>query len=210
MNRTVAALLCLIAAGLMLNGCATLNGTTPFRYQPSMISGEPSRARLGVDVFADIRPSGDRSATKDITDVDEKVTEKVIEDLRSSDLFPSVSFPSRKDRDQIVVKGDIKRFYWKRVTCPIAYIPLLDLLTYLGIPIYRIEGIAELRLQWVSASTGKVLADYDKSAHRRVIASIYNMKAGEAGAELADAFRDVMKQVKEAAAADIRSGRLAD
>lgn len=196
------------SVAVLLQGCATLVGSVPFRYVPSLAGGEPIPLRLGMERLVDKRPDGDRSATDSITDVDEKVTAKLLEDFRTSQIFTAVDFPVRRDTDDLILKGEIKRFYWKLTPNPIVFIPIINLVIYFGVPVNDLEGIANLRVQLVSSKTGKVVAEYDKSSTRTASFSIYNMKAGEAGSELADAFRDVVKQIKDAILVDAKAGRV--
>ena len=198
-----------VSLALLLQGCATLVGTVPFKYVPSLASGEPVSLRLGMEKLVDKRPDGDRSATESIPDVDEKVTAKLLEDFRSSQMFTMVDFPIQGDKDDLILKGEIKRFYWKLTPSPIVFIPIINLLIYFGIPVHEAEGVATLRVQLVSAKTGQTMAEYEKTSTRTATFSIYNLKAGEAGSELADAFRDVAKQIKDAIVADGKAGRLA-
>lgn len=197
-----------LVAMSLTTGCATLNGTIPFRYVPSLPSAKPDKTvNLGVEKLLDNRPKDDREATDAITDVDEKVTAKLIEDFRSSQIFTSVDFPVEK-KDDLVLKGQIKRFYWKLTPSPIIFIPLLNLVIYFGIPIYDIESVAELQVQFVNPKTGQSLAEYNKSSTKTQSYTLYNFKAGEAGAELAEAFREVSKQIKDAIISDLKSDRL--
>ena len=209
-NRVRVRLLALVVSlALLLQGCATLVGTVPFKYVPSLATGEPFSLRLGMERLVDKRPDGDRSATESIPDVDEKVTAKFLEDFRSSQMFIAVDFPVQGDKDDVVLKGEIMRFYWKLTPNPIAFIPIINLLVYFGLPVHEAEGVATLRVQLVSVKTGQTMAEYEKTSTRTASFSIYNFKAGEAGSELADAFRDVAKQIKDAIVTDGKAGRLA-
>ncbi len=78
---------------LFLQGCATLNGSVPFKYVPSLASAEPTDLHVGMEKFVDKRPQEDFKCTKSIADVDEKVTAKFLEDFRSSQIFTTVDFP---------------------------------------------------------------------------------------------------------------------
>ncbi len=209
-NRSrLRALASVLSLALLLQGCATLVGSVPFKYVPSLAGGEPLNVRLGMEKLVDKRPDEDRSATESITDVDEKVTAKILEDFRSSQMFAAVDFPIQGDKDDLVLKGEIKRFYWKLTPSPIVFIPIINLLIYFGIPINEAEGVASLRVQLVRAKTGQPIAEYEKSSTRTATYTLYNLKAGEVGSELADAFRDVAKQIKDAILADGKAGRLA-
>lgn len=202
-NNTLTPLL-----GILLAGCATLKGSTPFRYVPSLAVGEPVGLSVGVQKLEDKRPDDDRSVTQGIVDVDEKVTAKVSEDLRASQVFKALDFPIRREKNEVILKGEIKRFYWKLSPNPIALIPVANLIVYFGVPVNRLEGIASLRVQLVNSRTGLTIAEYEKTSTRTERSTLYTFKAGEAGSELAEAFRDVMKLIKDAIASDAKAGRL--
>lgn len=204
-NTTVVAVLVLVISAA---GCATLKGSSPFRYVPSLAVAEPVDWTVGVQKLEDKRPDDDRSATHSIPDIDDKVTAKVIEDLRVSRVFRAVEFPSKSEKNDVIVKGEIKRFYWKLTPNPIALIPVANFAVYFGAPVNRLEGIATLRVQLVNSRTGVTIAEYEKTSTRTDRSTLYELKAGEIGSELAEAFRDVMKQIKDAIAADAKAGRL--
>ena len=204
MKRIILALCCL----LLMSGCSTLNGSVPFRYVPSLSTMPQNDAAIGMDKFVDSRPADDREVTKAIPDVDEKVTSKVLEDFRSSGMFARVDFPARADKDAFIVKGEIKRFYWKTKHNPIKFIPFVNLLLLLGITSYNIEAVVDLKVQILDAKTGAVLSEYDKTSTKTESATLYDNKSGESGAELAEAFREVVKQIKDGIAGDIKSGKI--
>jgi hypothetical protein len=192
----------------LVSGCSTLNGSVPFRYVPSLSTMQQNSAVLGVEKFVDSRPVDDQEVTKSIPDIDEKVTVKVLEDFRSSGMFAGVDFPTRRDKDDLIVKGEIKRFYWKTKHNPIKFIPIVNLLLLLGITSYNIEAVVELKVQILDARTGAVLSEYDKTSTKTDSATLYDIKSGESGSELAEAFREVVKQIKDGMAGDIKNGKL--
>jgi len=169
---------------------------------------EQSNARIGMGKFVDVRPDDDKKATDNITDVDEKVTAKFLEDFRTSRMFSSVDFPALRDKDSLILKGEIKRFYWKTNHNPIKFIPVVNLLMLLGITSYEIEAVVDLKVQAIDPRTGAVLAEYEKTSTKKDSGTLYNSRSGESGAELAEAFRDVSKQIKEAIASDILKGKI--
>jgi hypothetical protein len=169
---------------------------------------EQNDAVLGMEKFADSRPADDKEVTKGIPDIDEKVTAKVLDDFRSSGMFARVDFPARRDKDDLIVKGDIKRFYWKTNHNPIKFIPIVNLLLLLGITSYNIEAVVELKVQVLDPRTGAVLSEYDKTSTKTDTATLYDNKHGESGAELAEAFREVVKQIKDGMASDIQNGKI--
>jgi hypothetical protein len=198
----------IFSIGALFQGCATLNGTVPFKYVPSLPTGEPISLRVGMEKLTDVRSKDDRQATESIADVDEKITAKLLEDFRSSQIFTTIDFPVQKEKDAIVIKGEIKQFYWKLTPSPVIFIPFIQLLMYFGVPIYDVVGIADFHVQLVNPLTGQVVREYDKSSTKTESYTLYNLKAGEAGAELAEAFREVSKQIKQGIVADGQEGRL--
>jgi hypothetical protein len=179
----------------------------PFKYVPSLASGETINLRAGLQTLADERPEDDRSATESIADVPDKVTAKLIEDFRASQVFATLDFPIQQDKDDLILQGAIKRFYWKMKPSPITFIPVINLVLYFGVPARYVDGIASLCLRVIRAKTGQTLAEYEKSSTRTENYTLYSFKAGEAGAELAEAFRDVVKQIKDAITTDGKVGR---
>ncbi|MGA2332486.1 MAG: hypothetical protein ABSG75_12060 [Syntrophales bacterium] len=193
----------------LVSGCSTLNGSVPFRYVPSLNTMQQNDAVIGMDKFADSRPADDKEVTKAIPDIDEKVTSKVLEDLRSSGMFARVDFTPRRDKEDLVIKGEIKRFYWKTNHNPIKFIPIIgQVLLLLGITSYNIEAVVELKVQILDARTGAVLSEYDKTSTKTDSATLYDNKSGESGAELAEAFREVVKQIKDGIAGDVQNGKI--
>lgn len=73
----------------------------------------------------------------------------------------------------------------------------------LGITSYEIEAVVDLKVQVVDPKTGTVLAEYDRTSTKKDTATLYNNRSGDPGAELAEAFREVAKQIKEGIASDI-------
>jgi len=198
-------LFCLL---FFVSGCSTLNGSVPFHYVPSLSTMPQNTAKLGMEKFVDSRPSDDKLATKNIPDVDEKVTSKLLEDFRSSRMFSDIDFPPLRNKDGLILKGEIKRFYWKTKDNPIKFIPVVNLLLLLGITSCEIEAVVELKVQIVDAKTGVILSEYDKTSTKKDRATLYDGRSGEPGAELAETFREVAKQIKDAISKDILNGKI--
>jgi hypothetical protein len=163
---------------------------------------------LGMEKFVDSRPPDDRETTKSIPDIDEKITIKVLEDLQTSRIFADIEIPARREADDLILKGEIRRFYWKTTHNPLKYVPLLQIVMLLGIPSEHVEAVVDLKITLLDAKTNTVLAEYDKTSTRTETATMFNTKSGESGAELAESFRDVMKQVKDNIADDVRKGNI--
>jgi len=60
----------------------------------------------------------------------------------------------------------------------------------------------------LDARTGVVLSEYDRTSTKTDSATLYDIKSGESGSELAEAFREVVKQIKDGMAGDIKNGKL--
>lgn len=165
----------------VIQGCATYDiNMTAFEYIPSLPSSEPINIRVGIEKLLDKRPETDPSTTKDTVDLDGRITHKLFEDFQSSKIFSEVDYPVKKEKDVLIIKGDIKRFYCK------------DTFYYGGITSFKTE--VNLYVQLVDSGTGKVVAEYDKSSLRKD--------------SLSEAFRDVVKQIKENIVSDFKEGRL--
>lgn len=165
----------------VIQGCTTYGiGMMAFDYIPSLPGSEPINIRVGIEKLLDKRPETDRSTTKDTVNLDERVTHKLFDDFQSSKIFSEVNYPVKKEEDILIIKGDIKRFYYK------------DTFYYGGITSFTAE--VNLHVQLVNSGTGKVLAEYDKSSVRKD--------------SLSEAFRDVVKQIKENIVSDFKQGRI--
>lgn len=51
-------------------------------------------------------------------------------------------------------------------------------------------------------------SEYDRTSTKTDSATLYDNKSGESGAELAGAFRKVVKQIKDNTAGDIQNGKV--
>ncbi len=182
---------------LLLAGCASLNGNVPFQYQPSLTASDKKiNKTVGMVVLKDKRPKADISNTKSIKDLEEKVTSKLLEDFEKSDIFAEIHNRKKAD-DDLYITGNIERFMWKATPSPLTFIPFLNLLIYFGVPTYNIEGVAEITLNIKDNKTGKIIESFTAESKATNSYNLYNFKAGDAGAELSEAFRDVAKQLKE-------------
>ena len=205
-GEVCAIVLCLSTVAL-LQGCATLVSSVPFRYVPSLTVAEPNQLNVGMEELVDKRPAADIKSTQNISDVSDKVTATLLQDFTTSRIFHELNYPPQRDKDSLVIKGEINRFYWKYKPSPIIFIPFIGCLVYLGVPAGHATGICDISLQLTDAKTGAVVGEYNWTDTRKTSYTIYNMKTGEAGTELADAFREVSEHLKEAIVSDIRAGR---
>ena len=174
--------------------CASLNGEVPFRYTPSLPTAQPVPLTAGMAIFEDQRPEDQRKKMKSIADVDEKVTAKFLDDVRTSGVFTQVNFPPTGQED-LQLRPRITSFVWRAKPSPILYIPIVQLSMYFGVPMYTIEATAAFEVDAVDASG--VIKTYAGEFTQVTKQSLYNSTAGEMGAELADAFRAASKQIKD-------------
>ncbi|MEW6776239.1 MAG: hypothetical protein AB1405_08095, partial [Bdellovibrionota bacterium] len=153
--------------------------------------------RASLEKVTDARPPLDIKATKSIPDLSDKVTAKLLSDFRESQVFQATSFPVDPESD-VVLKVTIKRFYWKFKIYPTYFLPLIQVIHIFGAPMADILGISELTAKVVHQTSGNEIATYEGKGQLKSVMSMYDMKTGEMGAELADAFRQASKQIKEA------------
>ncbi|HOX54228.1 MAG: hypothetical protein PHI86_00550 [Candidatus Omnitrophica bacterium] len=189
----------LIFIGLLLvvSGCASLNANVPFEYQPSLVANARTIDKVvGLNMLLDKRPESDIAYTKSIKDVSEKITSKLLEDFDKSKIFKEIHYPAQS-KDDITINGTVDRFMWKLYSTPISYIPLLNLVIYFGVPCYESYGVADITLEIKDNRTGAIIVTLKESSKIETSYTLYDFKAGEAGAELSDAFRDVAKKLKE-------------
>ncbi|OGX08710.1 MAG: hypothetical protein A2Z88_01815 [Omnitrophica WOR_2 bacterium GWA2_47_8] len=193
--------LLVVLAVAALSGCTTLKGNVPFQYQPSLVSSDKKISRnVGFNIVKDARSEGEiKSTERTIKDVANKVTYKMMEDFKSSNIFQEVNFPP-KDSDDIIVNGTIERFSWKVNT---NYFAIITYLMYFGVPIEEHVGDVKIVLEIVDKRSGKILGTIDGSGSQRLNYSLYNLSVGETGSELAEAFRQSVKQLKEKILSDI-------
>lgn len=216
----IALFLCVLIQGCAIglhNSCTIV----PFDYVPSPPGNETISVRVGMEKLVDKRPESDRSATKRIVDVDEKVTAKLLEDFRSSRIFESVDYPVQKE-DVLIIKGEIRRFYWKDAQTNIGAIPVAGFSIFFGAPTGSINAEANLCVLLINPKTGQVVAEYDKIAERKKLYNLYNANKQHGayttedgtngcytqGTELAEAFWEVSNQIKESIISDYKQGRL--
>lgn len=178
-----------------VSGCTSLKGNVPFQYQPSLVNSTKTVEKsIGFNILADERPEKDvKSTKKTIKDVPNKITYKIMEDFKSSDIFTDVNFPS-KPSDDLIIDGTINRFYWKIKPKFTAFIPYLPLF---GVPVQDVIGEADITLVIKDKVTGDVVATINGASSEKLSYTLYNFSVGEAGSELAEALRESVKQLKE-------------
>ena len=195
MRNRLIALVVLVCFLAVFSGCTSLKGNVPFQYQPSLISSTKKIDKIvGFNIVKDGRSEKDiKSMEKTIKDVPNKVTYKIMEDFKSSNIFREVNFPTR-DTDDIVINGTLHKFNWKVNT---NWFAILTYLMYFGLPVEEHVGEVDISLEIVDNNYGKVLGTIRGSSLDKLNYSIYKMSVGEAGSELAEALRETVKELKE-------------
>ena len=196
MKRSMGVVLVLFISACFLTSCTTLKGNVPFGYQPSLVSvSKKIDKSVGFEVLEDKRPVNEIRATeKPIQDITNKVTYKIIEDFKTSVIFKEINFPA-KDTDDLIIKGEINKFVWREENNWFAVI--FSPLVYFGLPVGDYVGQAEITLKVVDKKTGQVLGSVRGVGEQRLTVTLYSMSVGEIGSELAEAFRQSVKQLKE-------------
>lgn len=196
MRRRIGVVLTLLVSVCFLTSCTTLKGNVPFGYQPSLITvSKKIDKNVGFEVFSDLRPANEIKATeRPIQDITNKITYKVIEDFRSSNIFDEINFPTN-ETDDLIIKGEINKFIWRAEDNWFAI--LLFPLVYFGLPIGDYVGEADITLKVLDKKSGQVLGSVRGAGSQRLSVSLYSMSVGEVGSELAEAFRQCVKQLKE-------------
>ena len=197
MSEKIRILLAVSILIICFSGCVSLNGNLPFEYQPSLLSSSHTiDKKVGMDLFQDGRPKDDVENTESIKDISEKITSKLIEDFEKSKLFEDLHFSQRVE-DDLIIEGTVNRFMWEMHMTPIVYIPLVNFAVYFGATCIKSNGIADITLVVKDAKNGKALGTFQADSKVSESYTMYKMKAGAAGAELAEAFRTVAKDLKQ-------------
>jgi hypothetical protein len=195
-KKRIGTFLALFVLICFVTSCTTLKGNVPFGYQPSLIAvSKKINKNVGFDVLKDMRPENEIRATeKSIQDLTNKVTYKLIEDFRSSGIFDEINFPA-KDTDDLIINGEINKFIWREDNnwFAIIFMPLV----YFGLPVGDYVGEADITLKVIDKKTGQVLGTVRGAGEQRLTVTLYSMSVGEIGSELAEAFRQCVKQLKE-------------
>ena len=129
------------------------------------------------------------------------MTAKILADLRTSNTFSTVNFPPSGE-DDVVLRATVSRFSWKATPNPVLFIPFVNFSMYLGVPMGNLTGVTAISVDVVKPD-GSLIKNYTSEAVFEDSYTIYNMRAADGmGSELADAFRGVMKDIKNDMAAD--------
>lgn len=159
----------LLFVALMLptwGGCSSLKADVPFAYTPSLRMGQPIGGKAVFQQIQDVRPKKDRRSTREIPDCADKLTSKLVEDFRSTQLFGEVVYsPSPTDAD-FIITGRLEKFSWNTGRVFTSYIPIVNLIHYFGVPVVISTGEARLTLE-VRAGGQRLLGSIQEAGRTR-------------------------------------------
>ncbi len=195
---------CLVMIAHLFSGCIRLKGNTVYEYVPDLPKGTVP-VTVTVETFEDLRPESDRKKTKDIEPVAQKITRKVYDDFKDSQLFEKILSGSDASSD-LVVKGRVYSFYWKNRYQWYDFVPYLNLILLFGVPAGRFTGEVELAVDLISKNSGKIIGSYKDHAKKEDTYTGYRSFWGlEAGAETSEAFRLAVQNIKAGILSDKES-----
>src|SRR4030042_3091668 len=95
---------------LSSGGCSSLKADVPFKYAASLRSGEPIAGKALFRLIEDKRSKDDRNSTREITDCTEKLTGKLVDDFRTTRMFPDVDYAVGTSECDYVITGTLDEF----------------------------------------------------------------------------------------------------
>ena len=146
----------------------------------------------GINLLEDKRPEVDVSY---MASVRENVTNKLLETIKSIDVFSGVNYPP-KDEDVIIISGEIRKFRWQSFDTMISYIPVMNVFNLFGLPSTRTHSEVEIYLEVRDADTKKVLFDINEKSVKDKKYNIYNFKDSKANEELSLCFIEVLEKIR--------------
>lgn len=180
---------------VMMSGCIRLKGNTVFEYVPNLPKGQVP-VKVTVEEFEDLRAEADKKRTRDIEPVARKVSRKIYEDFKDSELFEKI-FSGENEAADIIVKGRISNFYWKNSYKWYAFVPYLNLILLFGVPAGQFKGEVKLTVDLVTHKSGVLIASYEEYSMKEDTYSGYRSFWGlTAGAETSEAFRLTVENIK--------------
>ncbi len=189
-------------------GCLHLNPIAPFQYAPAPIPDKGSiPVSVGFHRLLDERPPGDRVQTRCIEDLPEKVTDKLVADLRVLHIFQAVHFPATA-QDDVIITGTVTRFSWRAYENPLDYIPLVNLFRTTGIPLGLSSGVVDLQLTLSDGNTGASLGAVRAASHAHSFFNVYDLGPEWPGTELGESFQAAEAQLAEQMVSRFRQGQL--
>lgn len=183
----------------LLLGCAAMpKSTSLFHHVPLLPRGTVD-VKAGFDAFDDKRPQKEKKMMKNIPDLAEQVSSVVCRDFRDAELFDSIQMGYTKDEVDIIVRGEIRSFFWKSGYSATTFIPYVNLIHLIGIPCGSNKGGVELYVELVNAKTGERIAAYNESSNSKKAYSVYQSMSHRVsgGEETGGAFRIVVDLLRK-------------
>ena len=184
---------------LLLASCAALpKGSILFQHTPLIPKGKIA-ANVGMEPLQDKLPESDRNSLKTIENVSEQVSYLVCKDFQDAGLFKSIKLDYNPNEVDIVLKGELRSFYWRSGVTPTLFLPLIQIIHLLGVPAGKNTGKAEIYLELVNAKTGQTISSYDESSESRKSFTIYQWTSARTsgGEETSYALREVIDRLRD-------------
>ena len=206
MNKILLAL-ALSVLVVSITGCASIS------YKPAISLGESPKtikAKVKIDTFVDKTPADDKdakvggvSATAPGTlasSLDSEITDAVLSDFNNNQLF--LETKKRIENPDLILKGNINRFYGKAGMNELAWVTLpLDILWLFGLPIQTDEGMVDITMQ-LTKPDGTLVGEYNGKYEYLDTFSMYNNPVLNVPSRLNKAFSEAVKQIREKILAD--------
>jgi len=194
MHKRYLSLLVILLYLVCFTGCTNLRTRKITKYVPSLIDEELD-LKVGMKLFADVRPAVDKASTADIKDVPQEMTAKLIEYFTTSGFLKEIHYPVEED-DDILITGQIHRFMWRSYSKAATYIPIVNLYVYLGIPCKTAYGLTHISLELRNNKTGQLIdkiSEYSKVARSY---NLYEFKKIDSAKELEESFKKVASKLR--------------
>jgi hypothetical protein len=181
-----------------LSGCAALpKSSVLFQHTPLLPKGTVE-VKVGMDYLDDKRPDKEKKKMSHISDLSEQVTSVVCRDFRDAELFKSIKLGYNPDEVDIIIRGELRSFFWESGYSPTTFMPYLQFIHIFGVPAGTNKGRVEIYLQLVNAKTGEIISSYDEATDSKKSFSIYQSQSyrTSGGEETSDAFRIIVDQLR--------------
>lgn len=184
---------------LLFSGCVPFRlGDKVFLYKPILVptTGKIEKT-VGLNVLANGLPEKDKTYAKNMPNLCERITTKIVEDFSTSGIFSNIHLDSQP-QDDISINGTVNRFSWEYRQNPKSWIPLAGPFISPG---WFTCGVVDITLEIKDNKTGIIIGVIQKSSEIKGNYSMYempgHMHGDEAEIELIKAFRDVVHGLKQ-------------
>jgi len=206
MRKTI---ICVIGIGLIL----TLASCASISYKPSLSLNESPKTikvKALIETFIDESPAKDKtrkfggtSAVEPGTisgDLATEVTNAVLTDFSINQVFKTIK--KRIDDPDIIVKGNIRRFYAKGGPNTAFWITIpIDIIWLFGVPVLTNKGAVDLEIS-IYRPNGSLVGRYSAKSQFKESHSIYSDKRLAIGTQLNKAFSESISKIRQQILAD--------